>query len=871
MKRRAAVVAVLIAAGTLSLAAGLWLHSEDAWRRLLHHINAGLPGAIAVQAVGFSLLSGTITVENVVLSSADHRPIAGFKTLALSWRPWALILGKVRIDTVAVTRPWCHLETDGQGRVNLAQALSSPTDGTGPDQGPDRSLPEVAIAKITVAGGRLAFTDPAGAISAAIEGIGVDASADLKSRRAALRLETAGGRIQSAGTVLAIDSLTLAARLSDNSLHDLALALTGPHLNVAVSGRADGLWGAPVLDLHAKATVGLEGLIRQLNLAVADTSGTIEVSLDLTGGIHTPRIAIGLAYGGGRLAAIPVTGAEARLSFKDNRADLDPLTITLAGGRIRATAQADFGEALAKGAFTWPPPTDRIRYRAHLVTDELALERLSPAQNPWQGRLKVDVTAEGMGADSTTLTGRATLKADAKNIRVAGQRAPVDARVMAEATADRGLVTISRLLAQAADTRVEAAGTWNMADNRLDARIAIEAPDLERALSPVGINGAGGQVAAHGRIQGQWHRPQADIRLHAKSLAIDPWVIGNAQVMASLSPEGLLSVTSLEIDNNGSRINGAGTLVLPWVGSSAVPMAFGATLTGVDIAAFAPRRGISGRLDGNLSLNGPWPNAQAIVQANAAGVVVDRLGIGALDIAARLHGPRDWPVGTVTITARDLFWEDQRFSGLILQARSQNSRWQVDRLEAALTPEQRITGSGWVAPAGAFSLRLDAAGLDLDNFARIRDLGPIQGVVTAAVEAGGHWRRPDIAAKFGLTRIRFQGLPLADASFTLRAAKGRASLAGDFYGAIQASLDLDKGPITARWDLETDHLAPLLAMAGIKGLDGRLTALLDVSANTAHWAQMTADASIRRLELHQDQRHLIRARPFDLRLEGQHL
>jgi hypothetical protein len=218
----------------------------------LGRVNAGLPGTIEMQALRFSLLGGTVRMENAVLKSADDRPIAGFQALDLSWQPRALLLGAgVRIDSIRVSRPWCRLEIMEGNGINLAQALSKSTTAAPPASASAAGLREadVTIKQFAVTQGAFAFADPGRAVAAEINGIDLTAGMDLKDRRADLRLEASEGCVTVKGGKLPVDRLTISAHLSNNAIQDLSMVLTNPYLQASLSGKADNLFDSPVLDL----------------------------------------------------------------------------------------------------------------------------------------------------------------------------------------------------------------------------------------------------------------------------------------------------------------------------------------------------------------------------------------------------------------------------------------------------------------------------------------------------------------------------------------------------------------------------------------------------------------------------------------------
>ena len=120
----------------------------------------------------------------------------------------------------------------------------------------------------------------------------------------------------------------------------------------------------------------------------------------------------------------------------------------------------------------------------------------------------------------------------------------------------------SALNATADGVQLSGDGRFQMDDGALAGRLALTADDLSRALAVVGIPSVYGTCTATLTVDGNLNRPQFSVDLASKNLKVDTYTLGDLTVEANLDHDGQLNLTTLDLQNRGSRIQGNGRLRL---------------------------------------------------------------------------------------------------------------------------------------------------------------------------------------------------------------------------------------------------------------------------------------------------------------------
>ena len=131
---------------------------------------------------------------------------------------------------------------------------------------------------------------------------------------------------------------------------------------------------------------------------------------------------------------------------------------------------------------------------------------------------------------------------------------PIDADMQLMARMDSGTLTVSELNVNTDGLKLAGDGRFQLDEQKVAAKLSLTANDLARALAVAGIQSVSGAVNADLSIDGSVQQPQFSVDLASKNLKFTGYSLGDLQVKANMDQDGLLQLTTLELQNKGSRI-----------------------------------------------------------------------------------------------------------------------------------------------------------------------------------------------------------------------------------------------------------------------------------------------------------------------------
>ncbi len=349
------------------------------------------------------------------------------------------------------------------------------------------------------------------------------------------------------------------------------------------------------------------------------------------------------------------------------------------------------------------------------------------------------------------------------------------------------LVHLDRAEASLGPTKLEAAGSLDLATRLATGTLRLAAPDLSRLAALAGQPGLAGQLSLQARLQPQDGAQGFQAELQAPRLALAGQQ-GSLRAEASGTPAAAnFTLTAQAAEARLNARGQAGTGAEGWrLDLAALDLAFrqqtlrlaaparirGPAAGGIEIAAlalatsgggrldasgrygpttadltarltalplalaeaFAPGLGLQGRLDGSARVTGPTTRPEATAQLNATGLRLARPGLAALPPAslraeARLTGP------AVTLTA-------------------EAEAGAIGRLRASLALPEGSAGPLNATLDGA----LDLAPLSTPFLAAGADR--VTGRLTLGLRAGGTVAAPVLAGRAALANGSYRNLAL---------------------------------------------------------------------------------------------------------------
>ena len=811
-------------------AEGEWLRLERA--ELALDLGALLHGQLHVT----TLRAGVLALARAPVASAAPPPHEGPLLPAVPRLPLAVRLDGFAVDRIELGAALLgqpaafslHGDADAESGSLRAAATLQRLDATG------QVVLRLALAPGEQLDAEVTAEDPAGGAFAGLPGRPLALHLRLAgpASGAALSLQAGLGEgigVAATGTLSATADGALGVRLGGEAraapLLPAAVAELATPLGFEVAARLapDRRLALEALDLHgafgrlgASGTVdlGTEAMALQLNAALAEAARfrpllpagldwtTLAATAQVRGTLRAPTMAAEVAPEG---LATGIPQADAALGPAP-RLHLD---LALPDQRVALRLQ---------GAAAWLEASGLAGAVLDL-TARLELPRLAALGPGFDGAASLVGTAQGPRDDPAL-----TLQAEAGQLVVQGQRLEelaIQARIShpltrpdAEASGsgryggqpvslalrarpDGATLVLDRAEAALGATRLEAAGSLDLATRLVSGTLRLEAPDLARMAALARQPGLAGRLSLQAQLQPQGDVQGIAVQLDAPRLAVAGFS-GSAQAEvrgSSAAADFSLAVQAAQgrLTARGQAGMGAagtgttGTETAGWhlvlaalearwqreVVRLAAPARFSGTPGGgVEIGALALTTGRGGRLE----VGGRWGPAQSDLTARLAALplalaeaVAPGLGLqGRLDGTARISGPVGQPVATAQLAATGLhaaqpglatlplasLRAEARLAGRAVTLTAAAEAGAIGRLRATLALPEGSGGS----LGGTLDGTLDLAPLAAPFLAAGADR--VTGRLAVGLRAAGTLAAPLLAGRVALANGSYRNLAL---------------------------------------------------------------------------------------------------------------
>ncbi|MBC2742643.1 MAG: translocation/assembly module TamB domain-containing protein [Desulfosarcina sp.] len=638
-----------------------WIKSNHGLQWVQSRVNTAIPGTITIERHRLSLLRPSLGLYGVVLHDPQGLALAGFTHLAVRLDWWALWRRELRLEHILLQAPWADLTVHEAPGLNLMTALvplarEKEADAPPPD---DAGLPfNIVFKSIQLTDGRFTFTPLDDTTRLETTGITLSADGNLMARSGSLDLDLASVRFSTPGIHPEPARIALKARLNGDKLNVSTFDVTTGRTTLRLSGSADDLYTAPMVD----SVLSVDSRLAELKAAFdldGDYTGSVNAKLTLKGALANPDAGLVLAVDGGRIAGQPLDHGDLSINLQDRQVTIDPAAFRLADGAVILNGTVNLRKAFPTGFLAPPADANAIAYSLTLVQD-------IPDLNPWlkpfieiSGKMTGRVSITGNGVIPSGISTRLTLNGSGQGLLAPGMDRPVNADVNLSARMDRGKISITHLNAAADGVELSGNGSFQMDGRALSGNLSLTADDLSRALAVVGMPSVNGTCNAALTVDGSLNQPQFSVDLASKNLHVDTYTLGDLTIDADMDHDGLLNLHALTLQNQESRIQGNGRLRLLADGGGIDPgfvNALNLTLEKVSAANFTEAPPIDGILDGRLQLGGPLASLTGELSLNASALNADVATIGNIDARMRLDA------GTVFVDRLHLLNQDSTFN-----------------------------------------------------------------------------------------------------------------------------------------------------------------------------------------------------------------
>ncbi|MBW2132751.1 MAG: translocation/assembly module TamB domain-containing protein [Deltaproteobacteria bacterium] len=818
------------------------LETDAAREFLQSKIDETIAGKAVWSRAHLSLIHGRLQLEGVRLESPSGEPVVTVDRIGFDISLKALLSGTLLVEDAQIAHPTVHLVMGRDKRLNLVDALAPTEKKTAtPVEKGDAGTPfpfNVQIQDFRITGGSFRFSSTLSGETetAALEKIDFRVSdADLAQRSGRVAAQFGKCRINMAGIRTGWEHFRVDARVKDGEIRPVTAELESEMMSLTLEGDGREPVEDPVVEMALSLETTLEAIRKTFGLP-ADLAGSAAVHLKGHGRVSNPTVDVRLVYGGGRIYGTDVQGFDLTGRLSDRVLTLGIRDVDTSMGTIALSGTLDLKNAFPKGFLSARRNLQAVSYRVDAAFKRVDLKALDLKETAPGGRLTGRVAVDGKGVALDSLDARGTVDLTVTGLTQNTLKAPVDFTLSATAALSGKTLRVDAFAADIESMHLEGNGDFGWETGRIEARIALNAPEIRRPASLFGAPALDGALKAALHLHGSIQTPSADLELEAKSLSIEGMRIGDLQARLRLE-NGRLEMTPLHLQDKDAVVmmEGSAGLLDPKT---------------LDLVPDPPL---------NLVFNGRNLRLEEFTEGIS----------GALSFHGRVDGTLGHPEGTLEVTADQADLYGQKMEKITVNARMQNDRVFLEPLQILISKKETINGTGWIfIPEKTYSLLLVSENLSLNQIHWLSQMGLEKGKAKFRISGEGELENPRASADIVIGGVSIRGKPIGKIRL-------EASLA-DQVIAFRARSDLDLSgrfhirnlDFSAEAAFHETALSPYFETAGLGQFSGTLSGIVSGRGNVKHPEKIDAEVDLSRLELFWDEKRLVQSQRFKASLAG---
>jgi autotransporter translocation and assembly factor TamB len=613
-----------------------YLNTDGVHRLIQKHINQAIPGAIVWEKGRFSLFGLAVALEGVVVTGAATERLATIKRFSADLSFFRLLLGDLAFKTVLVENPSAWLHVDEAGQFNIVDAFVASTDGEAGRS--EEGLPlNMAVESLQLVDGFLLFErkdkKEKGKLRITLHRAMITMEdADLKTQTARLSVGIKKGALSTATGNVLLQDINVAGALNGDSIDALSFALSTTTSSLKGTGHIKDLFATPLFDLTLAGHMTL-GEIQNLFPNLPELTGPLTLDLSLKGPLGNPETALKLEYGGGTIAGSPVDAMAFRCHLEDMNLGIEDMRIRSPLAVVTATGDANLQKAFPQGFLASEPNFDLITYAFTLTQEGMALQNVLESESEIRGNIQSHVMIKGQGFNPHRLSAWATFELSAKDVMATPMLPPAQVQAKGKIALTSGRVIVETCEARSGQTTLDMQGTYDVSSQKLGLTAQLASPDLGVGFfQPEGKN-VRGALHLNGVVKGSLDQPEVELRLGGQGLGFQNVTLGNVDVEANLDPSGTLHLSTLRLENQGSVMEGQGSLKIfdqDRRVKERPTLDVNVSFRDLVLENFIDNKTFRGRADGSVTLTGETtrPKGKVVIEGKDLGY--DKIELGNL-------------------------------------------------------------------------------------------------------------------------------------------------------------------------------------------------------------------------------------------------
>ncbi len=232
---------------------------------------------------------------------------------------------------------------------------------------------------------------------------------------------------------------------------------------------------------------------------------------------------------------------------------------------------------------------------------------------------------------------------------------------------------------------------------------------------------------------------------------------------------------------------------------------------------------------------------------------------GNIELSGELSGTLNHLDGSAALAGKDLSYGVQKFEELNLDARFKDDRIIIEPVQAIITPDQVIRGSGWLSLGGEYAFVASSPGIALTSISYLGDRPELTGTVGVDISGIGTLDNPGITGKLSLSDMKYMDMVLPDGSLNFDLNDHILNAAGALGMDFTGSLDTRSRNYAAKATFKRTDLALLFALADKPSLKGEASGTFKAAGRIDRIQDIAIDADISDLSIFHGNKPLIKA------------
>ena len=638
MKKRlktAGIISGVLLACLLIVVVGFvfFLNTDHFRNLLLSRINRSIPGKVMLNDHRIFFLPGIVVFEELVLKDRAGNDLAMLEHLKVDISFLSLLNKTVAFKTIHIKNPDVRVIIAKDGEIDLVKAIQedSPEKRTGIEE--RAVLPfNVLVEDFSIENGTFKLSTESENRRIDLEQIDVKANADLLKQTGKITFHIEKNVLSQGADLIEIQPVTGSVILSQNRIGTIYLEAKSEVADITLSGDVHNAFADPRLNLSVTYDLSLSEL-GTLNLLPSQFTGKTNGVLDVRGDWKNPDVDLALTYDGGALSGYPIDGARVNVNLTDRRIAVTAMDIKAGSAEINVSGEIDLRPVFPDG-FISTPTLEGLTYQTRAILKHVDLSLFIGDIADLKGILDATLTVNGHGINMQTLFADTTVDADLRQFKMSGMKHPTDLSVKGSVSINKNRVNLRNLELRSEATYLNTLGNMDLSTKKVKGHLTARTENMAVPLSLFGVTRPSGTLALDAELSGFLYQPDIDVSIIGKRFAIDDIRLGDVTLKAALDGNGLLTIPSLTLHNQASRVTADGSIQLFGENFSfheTMPLEARLNIIEANVSNFLEKSIINGSLSGELQIAGDIASlgAQAVLKGKE--VVYDKLSIDSVD------------------------------------------------------------------------------------------------------------------------------------------------------------------------------------------------------------------------------------------------